>query len=252
MNAIEAVTFDLWDTLIQEVPGGSARVAELRTGRIADILHSSGSSHPVCSVEEAYLETGRRLGDIWREARDVPVSEQVRLMLGHIEEDLPEKLRRDVFDDILSVYAEGMLLHPPVLLPGAKDTLAHVRRMVPRMGLISNTGKTPGAVLRKVMSRMDILRYFDTTTFSDELLVRKPDPTMFLRTLEDLRVAPENAVHVGDDPVADIEGASGVGMRTVHVAGVEGKAAAKADKNVASIVGVASAIESLRGADSTG
>ncbi len=120
------------------------------------------------------------------------------------------------------------------------------------MGLISNTGKTPGAVLRKVMSRMDILRYFDTTTFSDELLVRKPDPTMFLRTLEDLRVAPENAVHVGDDPVADIEGASGVGMRTVHVAGAEGKAAAKADKNVASIVGVASAIESLRGADSTG
>jgi putative hydrolase of the HAD superfamily len=54
-------------------------------------------------------------------------------------------------------------------------------------------------------------------TFSDECGIRKPAPEIFLRTLSAMGVAPDEAVHVGDDPVLDVEGARDAGMRTVQV-----------------------------------
>ena len=47
--------------------------------------------------------------------------------------------------------------------------------------------------------------------------VRKPDPLIFWLTLDELGVAPEHAVHVGDDPVLDVQGAKDAGMRAIHV-----------------------------------
>ena len=85
------------------------------------------------------------------------------------------------------------------------------------MGLISNTGRTPGRVLRTVMDDLGILRHFDVTTFSNEILVRKPSPVIFKTTVEALRTQPSLCVHVGDDPVSDIGGARDFGMRTIQV-----------------------------------
>jgi FMN phosphatase YigB (HAD superfamily) len=46
--------------------------------------------------------------------------------------------------------------------------------------------------------------------------VRKPDPEIFLRACSELGVAPGAALHVGDDLVADVQGAAAVGMKTVQ------------------------------------
>ncbi len=45
----------------------------------------------------------------------------------------------------------------------------------------------------------------------------KPSPVIFEKALSLTRVKPEEAIHVGDDPVRDIQGASAIGMRTVWV-----------------------------------
>lgn len=243
MKGIEAVTFDLWDTLIQEVPGGSARVARLRIGRIADILDSVGRSHGTGALETAYSETGRHLEEIWSDSKDVSVAYQVRFMLRRLDDDLPDSLDADALDDIVSVYSDSMLEHPPKLLPGAEEALAEARANVPRMGLISNTGKTPGRVLRTVMGRLGILHFFDVTTFSDEMMLRKPAPAIFVKTLGNLGVAPPKAIHVGDDPIADMQGARGVGMRTVHI--VEPGGDSDADARAGSLAQVVPALELL-------
>jgi putative hydrolase of the HAD superfamily len=41
---------------------------------------------------------------------------------------------------------------------------------------------------------------------------------IFWLTLDELGVAPEHAVHVGDDPVLDVQGAKEAGMRAIYVA----------------------------------
>lgn len=46
---------------------------------------------------------------------------------------------------------------------------------------------------------------------------RKPEPAMFERAIAHTGADPSSVVHVGDNPVDDIQGANAVGMRTVWV-----------------------------------
>jgi putative hydrolase of the HAD superfamily len=217
MRRLTAVTFDLWDTLIQEVPGGSKQVARIRTGRIAELLESLGRPQPVPVIEAAYAETGEFLNQAWAENRDITVRDQVEFMLGRMDWRLPSKMGPEAFSAVEDVYAVGMLDHRPKLLPDAREVLDGVRETGVRMGLISNTGRTPGSVLRTIMRDHGILGQFDVTTFSDETLVRKPAPEIFNTTLESLGVQADGAIHVGDDPRADIDGAKGYGMGAIQV-----------------------------------
>lgn len=47
----------------------------------------------------------------------------------------------------------------------------------------------------------------------------KPDPAPFLAAIESLDLNPEEIVYIGDRVDIDIEGASGVGMKTIYVGG---------------------------------
>jgi putative hydrolase of the HAD superfamily len=132
-----------------------------------------------------------------------------------------------------------------VLLPGAKDALRQVRESGYRMGLISNTGRTPGSALRVVMQRMGILEFFDATTFSNEILVRKPAERAFAATLAKLKVAPKAAVHIGDDPESDVEGAKRAGMKAIQVVPVGCGRSPIADLDVPSMDAVLAAIRKL-------
>jgi putative hydrolase of the HAD superfamily len=75
--------------------------------------------------------------------------------------------------------------------------------------------RTPGAVLGQIVEGAGLP--FKVLTFSDECGIRKPDPEIFRLTLRQLGVAPEHAVHVGDDPILDVEGALDAGMAVIQV-----------------------------------
>ncbi len=81
--------------------------------------------------------------------------------------------------------------------------------------MISDTTLTPGRVLRQILASDSILECFESFSFSDETLYRKPHPEQFLQALDDLGVEPEEAVHVGDLIETDIKGAKSVGMKTI-------------------------------------
>lgn len=56
---------------------------------------------------------------------------------------------------------------------------------------------------------------FDFIVYSAEAGAAKPEPIIFQRALAMAEAKPAAAVHVGDDPAADILGAARVGMRTI-------------------------------------
>jgi putative hydrolase of the HAD superfamily len=107
--------------------------------------------------------------------------------------------------------------------------------------------RTPGAMLRRVLNHYGLLRYFAHTAFSDETRVRKPDPAIFHGALRALGVAPEEAIHVGDDPVLDVEGARAAGMRVVQVttASVSTQGPRRPDAVIPTLIGLPDAIERL-------
>jgi putative hydrolase of the HAD superfamily len=100
---------------------------------------------------------------------------------------------------------------------GAGDALAALRARGLRLGLVCNTGRTPGRMLRVVLERLGLSPHLAVLTFSDEIGLRKPHAEIFLRTLGALGVEPREAVHVGDNLAADVAGARGVGMGGIHL-----------------------------------
>ena len=114
------------------------------------------------------------------------------------------------------------------------------------LALVSNIMRTPGDVLGTILDRSGLRAPFKVLTFSDECGIRKPAPEIFHLTLRQLGVAPEEAVHVGDDPVLDVEGARDAGMRVVQVS-PDGRATApvKPDAVIRSLAELPGELESL-------
>jgi len=83
-----------------------------------------------------------------------------------------------------------------------------------RLGVVSNfTGN-----LEPVLEELGVRRLFAAVSDSAVVGVAKPDPRIFLRTLEVLGVAPADAWMAGDNPDADIRPSRALGMRTCWVA----------------------------------
>ena len=78
-----------------------------------------------------------------------------------------------------------------------------------RLAVISNWDYS----LHNILQTMEIYHHFEKVVASLEEGYEKPDPRIFLKTLEELGVEPSRAVHIGDDPIDDLQGARNVGMR---------------------------------------
>ncbi|MEQ1871206.1 MAG: HAD family hydrolase [Vicinamibacterales bacterium] len=85
-----------------------------------------------------------------------------------------------------------------------------------RLGVVTNG--TPRIQRRKVAA-LGLVRLVDTVVFATEHGdgTGKPDATPFQAALERLGTSAAQTVFVGDDRHADIEGASAVGMNTIHL-----------------------------------
>ena len=104
--------------------------------------------------------------------------------------------------------------YPPSALHGdVIQTLTMLRGAGYRLGVIANQ---PSQV-RAALERDGLVAFFQTWGVSDDLGLHKPDPALFVRTLELAAVAPERTVMVGDRLDYDVLPAQAAGMRTIWV-----------------------------------
>jgi len=86
-----------------------------------------------------------------------------------------------------------------------------------RLGIICDIGLTPSFVVRELLERRNLLRYFDDAVFSDEVDLYKPDPRIFALALQRLGNVPSSAsVHIGDRRRTDVGGAVRAGMGAIR------------------------------------
>jgi REG-2-like HAD superfamily hydrolase len=71
--------------------------------------------------------------------------------------------------------------------------------------------------LHNILKVLGLYDRFDLVVASLEEGFEKPDPRIFLETIQKLGVEPARAAHVGDDPIDDLQGARNVGMRAVLI-----------------------------------
>ena len=233
---IKAVTFDFWETLVRDSPENLRRQRVLRIQALGRVLAGAGSGIREGEVAEAYDRSEHVLVErFWSRHRDPLIAEQVRLVLETASPGVSRVMTPALFEEALAGYIEPVLQLPPELEPGAEVAVRELASRGVALGIISNTGRTPGVILRRVLERHDLLRHFTAVSYSDEVGYRKPDAEIFRRTLAELGIGAGEAAHVGDNPVADVQGAQGVGMRGVHYAAAARAGAAHADLIVANL-----------------
>jgi putative hydrolase of the HAD superfamily len=67
------------------------------------------------------------------------------------------------------------------------------------------------------LERIGLARYFTAILSARAIGVAKPDRRIFQAACDALALAPEDILHVGDDPELDVRGALAAGMRSVWV-----------------------------------
>ncbi|MDX9735711.1 MAG: HAD-IA family hydrolase [Thermoanaerobaculia bacterium] len=126
---------------------------------------------------------------------------------------LPEGL----LDDLIVHFArqESWVLYPEVL-----EVLAALREKGLKLVVVSNWDSTLPALL----DRLDLTRFFDGVVVSALVGASKPARAIFDTALDAAGVAPHEALHVGDSPSEDYEGARSAGLPALLLdrAGVAG------------------------------
>jgi putative hydrolase of the HAD superfamily len=244
---VRAITIDFWGTLLFDPPSSDDRYKARRIRDFETILAGAGVRTSMAALDRAYEASASHLGRIWATHRDVPVQEHVRAIIGGIDRGLATRLPADLLAPLVDAYVRPILMVPPTVDDGAVKALRTLTDLGYALAIVSNTMRTPGVMLRRVLERYGLLGYFAHEAFSDETGVRKPDPAIFLGALRAMGAEPAHAIHVGDDPVLDVEGAHAAGMRVVQVTAVPADAppARRPDAVVPSLIALPDAIEHL-------
>lgn len=95
----------------------------------------------------------------------------------------------------------------------APPALDRLRQLGLRLVCVSNWDYA----LPEVLERCGLAERLDGVITSAAVGARKPDPAVFAAGLELAGCGPEAALHVGDSPAEDVEGARGAGIRAVLI-----------------------------------
>lgn len=213
------MTFDFWWTLFVDRDGEAGRsVRELRLSYIEEVARLKGRNVSREESDRAFYN-----------AREYFKRRHIQGLFTS-----PEKLTEKIFEELgigllpfelrqvashLSYLGKYMELIP---IEGAVEVLDYLKGRGYRIGLISDTVLTTGRYLTDFLRQFGLLRYFDYLVFSDRVEMVKPDRRIFLHAVSKLNASPEEAVHIGDFPWSDIEGALSAGFKAIQFTGANG------------------------------
>jgi putative hydrolase of the HAD superfamily len=210
---IKAVAFDLWETLITDTPELSGQQKELRLQKMESILRDAGFAPTAERIEAAHRSSWKRCNELyWVNDRDIPCRTQVE----HFLEDLGLPIEGMPMEALEEAYARAAVEILPETVAAAPDVVAELKEKGFSIGLISNTGRTPGYALREILDAHGFGRHFDAMVFSNEHGALKPHHSIFETLRASLDVRFDEMVFVGDNIYADVHGAQRCGMRAVH------------------------------------
>lgn len=216
-RSLNAVTFDLWGTLLHLTPRNAARYEE----QVERIWLDASSSWKRDNAREAVLTSEA-------EARSKVVEETLaEAALGRsrsVESQghrMAELLGRTYHAGSVSRQLDPVVRGLPVRIePADRRTLGRLAEAGLKLGVVSNLLFEPSGSVRALLAEHHLLRYFHHVTLSEELPWCKPSPRIFLDCLEELGVPARQAVHVGDSE-EDVTGAIQGGFGAVGVVGSE-------------------------------
>lgn len=213
---LKGVTFDLWFTLLPsngELDKAWERVRLRQTRRILAEhgfeIDTSELKDKIKTFDEQIHQERKRNGIDY--STDVHIAKLTEFLIPSAQDN------QRLHQQLKETYVRPVLEDRKVSLgKGVPDMLITLKASGWKVGLISNTGKTPGTTFRDLFAKWGILDYFDTLVFSDEVGYYKPNQHIFHAAEVGLGLQHFELVHVGDMISADVCGALGAGWQAIH------------------------------------
>lgn len=216
LTGIKAVTFDLYQTLIHDYDGKSRDRKILRCSELSRVMREFGYDISEHEFLEALEKMNFWISDIWSEGKEVKVIEQIRFMLDTLS-DKGIRLDDGQLELLADAFSSVIFMIPLKIDPDAVKVLERLNLQGIKVGLICNTGYTPGKMLREFLEQNGIREgYFDFMLFSNEIGMRKPRPEVFKLAAEKFGVEPNKILHIGDNMESDVHGSMEAGFKSIY------------------------------------
>jgi putative hydrolase of the HAD superfamily len=208
-NHYTAVTFDIGGTLLYSDPSP----AEIYANHLSRLGRTVQPEDVGPVFKEAWAEMQRRTAPGQDRYNSLAGGERewwgqfVREVLARLDHDAPWE---ELLDDLYRAFSQDSVWR---MYPGTGRTLEGLAARAITLAVISNWDhRLPG-----ILEGLGLSERFEVITVSALAGVEKPAAEIFQRTLDELGVSPEHALHVGDSPLEDYSGALGAGLDAVLI-----------------------------------
>lgn len=192
---IRAIIFDFYDTLVYR-----------------DFAETERSRREIADIVGVPVE---RLNNLWRRDRDARMLGEIPTLEDHLAlllRELGVEFSAQLIADLARRERDGQrrAVHP---YPNTEGTLATLRQLGFRLGLLSNTSDAA----RIPIEHLGMGRFFDAIVLSHEVALLKPDPRIYLFTCQRLGVEPGECAFVADGGFGELDAAHALGMLAVKI-----------------------------------
>ena len=213
---LKGVLFDLDGTLIDwsRVSLGWREIEASRLSRVHTyVLHRQQTApFDADRLTELYLQRTRAA---WDEASTSLRAPHMPNILMSVLDELGVDCDRLSREEVIRVY-DWDAVPGTVVFPDVPPMIETLRAQGIKLGIVTNASQ-PMALRDVELATHGLLDYFpDCRLAAADTGYLKPHPRIFQAALDQMGSSADETLFVGDNPVADIAGAQGVGMRAVH------------------------------------
>lgn len=208
--AVEALTVDLWYTLIYPTPAVRTSIERTRRAVWAESLRENGCSTKRAATWAARIDRAAEEAELegWSPSWDERVERWSR-RIG---------VRLDA-NRLAELFVAKVPVDQVHVAPGAEKALDQLRRRGFRLAIVSNVTHEPPQAIHDLLTRHQLARRFDVVVLSTDVGRAKPRREPFRSALSQLGAAPGRTVHIGD-AAADFQGARAAGIRPLLYTGL--------------------------------
>jgi putative hydrolase of the HAD superfamily len=213
----KAITFDLWDTLIDDESDEPKRAAQGLRSKYDErrqlLWEALNAIEPIDMehVELAYATADAAFRTVWHDQHITwEIADRLRVVLNGLGRSLPD----DVFARIVREHEEMEVRIPPDPIAGAREALDDLSGRY-KLCIVSDTIVSPGRCLRELLEVHGLKQYFSGFAFSDEVGHSKPHRSMFESAASQMGCEIPEMIHIGDRDHNDVKGPQALGMKAV-------------------------------------
>lgn len=202
-------SFDLWLTLIKSHPEFKAKRVEL----FSSFFNVDKPIDEVAKTVKYYDDLCNTINEVT--GGNIDTFEIYLMILGALDVDV-KLINKEKLNEFYNKSEELFLEYKPVVIfENIHDFFEDIKNQGKTINILSNTGFMKGKTMRKFLIHENLDQYIDFHIYSDEINCSKPNPLIFQEVknkIKDQDLPMHQILHIGDNPVADYQGAKNFGF----------------------------------------